>query len=293
MSDIDVGRLNCLQVVRVMSDGYLLEAPEQSASNAFLAKRHVNQALDCGDSVEVFVYADSQGRFVATTTTPRAMVGQVAFLRVAAVNDIGAFLDWGLPKELLLPYREQRQTMQVGAYCTVFVHKDPHSERVVASQRLNRHVGKTPASYSPGEEVAIHVCGRTDLGYKAVVNHAHWGLLYENEVFESLPRGEERRAWVKKVVGDDKVDLSLSPPRKQRFSDTAEAILQALEEEGGFVPLHDKSPPEAIRARFGVSKKSFKAAVGQLYKQRRITMQSDGIHRTVEAESESSGAEKA
>ena len=192
------------------------------------------------------------------------------------VNQVGAFLDWGLPKDLLLPYGEQKERLYEGDWCTVFVYKDKYADRIVASQRLNRHIGKTTATYSTGEKVTIDVVTRTDLGFKVVVNHKHWGLLYANEVFRPLRRGMRMDAWVKRVIDGDKIDLRLDPPGKERFSQAALTILAALEEDS-FIPLHDKSAPEDIRQKFGLSKKHFKAAIGHLYKSRKITIESNGI----------------
>ena len=159
----------------------------------------------------------------------------------------------------------------------VFIHKDKYNERIVASQRFNRHIGKELANYRPGEEVYIDVMSRTDLGYKVVVNHRHWGLLYENEVYQHLKRGQRLQAWVKRVVADNKVDVQLTPPAKKRVADGTDQILDTLARNGGSLGLHDKSPPDEIREVFGISKKSFKAALGKLYKARKIVIEDDGI----------------
>jgi hypothetical protein len=277
MSTIKVGRINHLQVVKVVEMGFFLAIAEEDEESILLPGRYVTDRLELGDELDVFVYADSEDRLLATTESPKAMVGEMAYLRVVEVNQTGAFLDWGLSKDLLLPYGEQKERLYEGDFCSVFVYKDKYNERVVASQRLNRHIGKTTAKYVEGEKVEIDVVTRTDLGFKVVVNHAHWGLLYENEVFKPLRRGVRTVAWVKKVVADDKVDLMLEPPKLERFSNASEQILSDLASEGGFIPLHDKSPPEAIRRRFGMSKKNFKAAVGKLYKARQITIDAEGI----------------
>jgi predicted RNA-binding protein (virulence factor B family) len=277
MTGINLGQMNHLRVIRADPNGLVLAIHPDDATTVFLSRREADAQLSVGDEVDMFVYSDSSERYLATTRTPKAMVGEIAHLEVVAVNPTGAFLDWGLPKDLLLPYGEQRGEVAEGMHCTVFIHKDQFAERAVASQRLNRHIGKSPADYQPGEEVAIDVIVRTDLGYKVVVNHRHWGLLYDNEVFEPLKRGFKTTAWVKKVVADDKVDLSLYPPKKERIDNASQSILTAMENAGGFLPLHDKSPPGAIRERFGMSKKNFKAAVGKLYKARLITLDTDGI----------------
>jgi len=246
-------------------------------SDVYLPNNDSDHHFEVGHEIDVFIYTDSDGNFLATTTPPKAMVGEIAYLKVLEINPVGAFLDWGLPKDLLLPFGEQKEEIAEGRYSTVFIHKDIHVERVVATQRFHRHISITPATYEPGEEVPIHVVSRTDLGYKVVVDNKHWGLLYENEIFKPLKPGMKTTAWVKKVVADEKVDLHLNPPIRERLSNAAEAILAKLESEGGFLPLHDKSPPDAIRESLEMSKKNFKAAVGQLYKQRKISFENDGI----------------
>ncbi len=279
---IEVGRMNLLKVDRELEFGVFLLPPdcENSEEAILLPTRYIPEGLEIDDEIEVFVYSDSEDRLLATTETPKTMADEAAFLRVVAVNRTGAFLDWGLPKDLMLPYGEQKRELQVGQFCTVFVYKDKYSDRVVASTRLNRHIGLATADYDPGDKVDIMVVARTDLGYKVIVDNLHWGLLYKNEVFKPLNNGMKTVAWVKKVVENDKVDLILSPPKSERFGGVAAQIMTALEAGDGFLPLNDKSPPDEIRRRFGISKRDFKAAIGSLYKSREISIQADGIHKT-------------
>jgi predicted RNA-binding protein (virulence factor B family) len=277
MTAIKIGQMNHLTIVREADIGYFLAHEDDHSVVALLPRRSEPENLAIDDELEVFVYSDSEERFLATTKEPIAMVGEVAFLKVVEINQIGAFLDWGLPKDLLLPFGEQKERIFEGRFCSVYLHKDKYAERVVASQRLNRHIGITPANYQPGEKVNIDVITRTDLGFKVIVNHSHWGLLYENQVFTHLERGVRTNAWVSRVVADNKVDVSLSPPRKQRFSEASEQIMDELGAVGGFLRLHDKSTPTAIRDRLGMSKKNFKAAIGKLYKDRKIMIEPDGI----------------
>ena len=283
METLSVGRMNHLRVERVVDIGFYLTTHEETDEAVLLPKRYAPEGLAENDEITVFLYADSEDRLLATTETPRAMVGQVASLQVVATNQIGAFLDWGLPKDLLLPYGEQKGRPREGEFCTVFVYKDKYADRVVASMRLNRHIDKTPHSYKAGEKVEITITARTDLGYKAVINHAHFGLIYENEVFKIVRPGMRMDAWIKKIVTDGKIDLTLSPPRLERFEAVAETVFSALVRAGGYLPLHDKSPPEQIRRRFGISKKDFKAALGKLYRERRITIGPDGIRAAEES----------
>ena len=281
METIKVGRMNQLRVHRVVEIGFFLAGDEHGDETVLLPRRYAPEGLAEQDELNVFVYADSEDRLLATTEEPLAMVGQVAHLRVEATNNVGAFLDWGLPKDLLLPYGEQKGRPREGEYCTVYIYKDKYADRVVASMRLNRHIGKTNPSYEPGQKVSILIAARTDLGYKAVIQHEHWGLLFENEVFKKVRPGMQMEAWIKRITREGKVDLTLSPPRMERFEVVAEKVYTSLVRAGGYLPLHDKSPPDAIRMKFGISKKDFKAALGKLYKARKITISGDGI-RTVD-----------
>lgn len=277
---IEIGRMNRLRVERAVDIGFYLAPEDESVESILLPGRYAPEGLCVGDDLDVFLYADSEDRLVATTETPLAMANEVANLQVVATNQVGAFLDWGLPKDLLLPFGEQKGRPREGQYCLVYIYKDKYADRLVATMRLNRHIGKTPGEYTVGQRVEIVIAARTDLGYKAIIHNAHWGLLYENEVFKHLRPGQRLYAWVKKVLGEGKIDLSLTEPGTARFATAADEILAALEDAGGFLPLHDKSSPEAIRRRFGMSKKNFKAALGKLYRERQITMSPEGIQLT-------------
>jgi len=272
MSDIvelDCGVMNNLRVVDIRDGGFVLGASSTSKKTAWLDRRAAPE-LKLGDTIEVFVYSDGKKRLVATTTHPEAMVGEVAYLQVVQVQNMGVFLDIGLPKDLFLPKGEQTDRLVSGDYCCVYVYKDKFSDRMVATQRLNRHIGNTDARYDRDQKVKIQAVARTDLGYKVVVNNSHWGLIYHDDVVGQIARGERRPAWVKRVVEDNKLDLHLNPPKRERYSQQAERVLEILERAGGSLGLHDKSPPEEIRTQLGMSKKDFKAAIGQLYKNRVI-----------------------
>ncbi len=274
--ELNCGKMNNLRVVDIRDGGFVLGATTTSKKNAWLDRRSAPE-MKIGDTIEVFVYGDGKDRLVATTTHPEVMVGEVAYLRVVQVQNMGVFLDMGLPKDLFLPKGEQTERLASGDYCCVYVYKDKFSDRMVASQRFNRHIGKTEARYDRDQKVKIQAVAKTDLGYKVVVNNSHWGLIYHDEVLGKLNRGERRAAWVKRVVEDNKLDLHLNPPKRDRYSQTAERVLLAIESAGGFLPLHDKSAPDVIRTRMGMSKKDFKAAIGQLYKARKIRIERDGL----------------
>ncbi|MCG7599590.1 S1-like domain-containing RNA-binding protein [Halomonas sp. McH1-25] len=217
----------------------------------------------------------SQGR---TADGPRVAVGEVAYLTVVTVNETGAFLDWGGPKDLLLPYGEQRFRPDPGKRVLVMVREDAQG-RPIASMRLDRFLQDVSEGLASGDEVELIVAERTDLGYKAVVDHRYWGLLYHDAVTQPLRRGQRLTGYVSRVRDDGRLDLALMPPGAARLDVVGDKVLAALRESGGYLPLSDKSSPEAIKARLGVSKSAFKQAIGRLYKRRLIVIEEGGIRR--------------
>lgn len=214
------------------------------------------------------------------TRAPRASVGEVVYLEVVTVNDTGAFLDWGQPRDLLLPFGEQRFRPSVGRRVLVIIYEDQQG-RPVASQKLERFIDDEATGLGAGDEVALVIADQTDLGYKAVVNHRFWGLLYRDDVNRSLRRGQRVSGYVKRLRNDGRLDLSLLPPGEARLDVVGEQILKALRESGGYLPLGDKSDAAEIKARLGVSKNAFKQAIGRLYKRQRITLEPGGIRLVV------------
>jgi hypothetical protein len=239
--------------------------------------RYVPKNCQVGDQVDVFLYLDSEDRPIATTEIPYAQVGEFAMLRVKSVNKIGTFLDWGIMKDLLVPFREQKVTMIEGRSYLVYIYVDPESRRIVASAKLNKFLDKILPEYVVGQEVDLVVESETDLGYKAIVNNQHWGILYENEVFEQLAKGLKLKGYIKKIRTDNKIDLSLQPIGYEKVDPITQMILDELKKAGGFIAVSDKSEAELVYQVFGVSKKSFKQAIGALYKKRLITIGTDGI----------------
>ncbi len=243
-----------------------------------LPGRLVPRGLRVGGQIEVFLHRDSEDRLVATTERPKACVGEFACMRVKDLHErAGAFLDWGLAKDLLLPYREQRPKVRVGDDVVVAVILDPDTDRIIATTYLSRHLSKEPARYAPGDAVDLLVCGETDLGYNAIVDGRFRGLLYHTNLAGPLRHGARMRGFVKSVREDGKIDLSLDEAGYARVHPLAERILAELERVGGRLNLDDDSDPEVIRDRFGVSKKAFKQALGSLYRARRIAFLSPGI----------------
>ena len=271
-----IGRRNLLQVTHEATPGLYLDGG--SHGEILLPGRYIPPGTRAGAKLDVFVYRDSEDRLVATTETPLAMVGQFAYLRVVSVNPrVGIFLDWGLEKDLLLPLRELASPLRPGDRRVVRVALDPRTDRIVASARLNRWLNLTPPTYTEGQRVGIIVTGETPLGYNAIIEHAHRGLLYKSDLAGPLGTGQEFAAYVRAVREDGKIDLALDQSGFQRIRPATETVFTALREAGGHLPYHDNSSPEDIRDAFGLSKKAFKQAIGSLYRARRIVIEPTGI----------------
>ena len=255
--------------------GVYLDGGEEG--EILLPTRYVPEDCKIGDFLNVFLYLDMDERLIATTLTPLVQVGQFACLEVSWVNQYGAFLNWGLMKDLFVPFREQKMKMQVGRKYVVHAHVDEESYRIVASAKVERYLSKEKPEYAPEEVVSILIWQKTDLGFKAIIDDKYSGLLYENEIFCPLETGMEMKAFVKQVREDGKVDLILQKPGFEKIDDFSKTLLDYIQEHGGRINLNDKSPAEDIYDTFGVSKKTFKKGVGDLYKKRLITLHEDGI----------------
>ncbi len=273
--DIKLGKSNQLEVVKEVDFGVYLDGGD--AGEILLPARYVPEGCRPGERLNVFVYLDNEERLVATTLQPLVQVGEFACLEVAWVNEYGAFLRWGLMKDLFVPFREQKSRMQIGRKYVVHAHIDEESYRIVASAKVEHYLSKEFPAYQPGEEVHVLVWQRTDLGCKVIVDNRFGGLLYANEIFRPLAVGMELKAYVKQVRADGKIDLALQQAGVRHVDDFSEILLQYLKDHGGYTPLHDKSAAEEIYGTFGVSKKTFKKAVGDLYKRRFVTLGDDGI----------------
>jgi len=214
---------------------------------------------------------------VATTEKPFAMVGDFAYLKCAATSKFGAFLDWGLPKDLLVPFREQKADMVEGRSYLVYLFVDVLTKRIAASAKLDKYLDNTPPEYEHGDEVQLIIVEETDLGYKAIVNNEHWGMLYKNQLYQALSHGQKTIGYINKVRDDDKIDLLLEKPGYEKVDSISQKILDELKANRGFMAVTDKTSPDMIQVMFGISKKNFKKAIGNLYKKRMITFDSDGI----------------
>ena len=271
----DIGKFNTLSVIALTANGAYLDGGEQG--EILLPNRYVPENCQAEDLIKVFIYADSSDRLVATTETPRAQVGQFASLRVAQVNKLGAFLDWGLPKDLLVPHTQQHRKMEEGKQYLVYIYLDERTERIAASSKLDRYLDIWPADYKNGQAVDLIIGGKTDLGYKAIINHQHWGLFYDNEIHQKLYIGQSLTGFIKKMRDDGRIELALSRTGKGKVIDFSDKLLAYLTENDGFAPFNDRSSPQDISYTFGVSKKAFKATVGHLLKQKKIVLEANGI----------------
>lgn len=271
-----LGQYNTLSVVKLVDFGLYLDGGD--GLEILMPKRYIPEGVKEGDELRVFVYQDSEARLIATNEHPYATVGQFAYLKINSVNQTGAFADWGTSKELLIPHREQAQRMEEGRRYIVYIYIDQLSGRIVGTAKLDKHLNNVPPTYENNEEVEILVWKPTPLGWKVIINQQHTGMLYKNQIFQELHSGERLRAWVRGIREDDKIDLSLQPLGYRQMIDPAEAsILKALHNHDGFMPLTDHSTPELIAFELQMSKKTFKKAIGALYKQERIAILPDGI----------------
>jgi predicted RNA-binding protein (virulence factor B family) len=272
---LEIGKINELKVVKEVDFGVYFDGGEYG--EILMPKRYVPNNCKLDDLVNVFVYRDSEDRLIATTEMPKAMVGEFALLEATSVTTVGAFLDWGLPKDLLVPYREQRQKMEKGKKYVVYIYLDNESERIVASSKTDRFLDNLPPEYKENQEVDLFITGKTEIGYKAIINGSHTGMLYKNEVFQPLKQGQQLKGYIKKMREDEKIDLCLEKPGFEKQDTLSETILDYLKNNEGFIELTDKSDPEKIYTAFKTSKKNFKKAIGSLYKKRLIGLEENGI----------------
>jgi len=272
---VAIGKRNKLEVVKLVDFGVYLDGDQYD--DILLPKRYVPKDTELGDVLDVFIYLDSEDKLIATTLTPKVMLNELARLKVVSLTSAGAFLDWGLPKDLFVAFSEQQQTMEEGRSYMVYVFMDEETQRLAGSSKLNRYVGKGEHALQRGDKVELVVTQRTDLGYVAAINHDQWGVLFHAELFRPLRIGQKISGFIKRVRDDGKIDLSLQKVGYDKVDDLAKKIINVLRAEGGFLPLSDKSPASAIYEKFGVSKNAFKMTIGSLYKQRKIVIKREGI----------------
>lgn len=272
---VNIGQMNRLEVLKQVDFGYYLDGGEDG--EILIPQKYVPEDIEIGGEIDVFVYPDSEDRLIATTETPLAMVGDFAWLKVKEVNNVGAFLDWGLLKDLLVPYSEQKKEMKPGLSYLVFIYLDDETERVVASTKINLFLDNVPAEYYEGQQVDLIIGNPTDLGFNVIINGLHSGLIYSNEIFQPIKPGEKLKGFVRKIREDEKIDVELQKSGGRHIDDSARIILDKLKSSGGYLEVNDKSSPETIKHVFGISKKVFKKAIGGLYKSRKISIEENGI----------------
>lgn len=278
MSKISLGDYNKLSITRFVDFGAYLDGGEEG--DILMPAKYVPEGAREGDELNVFVYLDQEERLVATTEHPLAKVGEFACLEVAWVNQYGAFLKWGLVKDLFCPYAEQKKKMAVGEHHVVHVHIDDESYRIVASAKVEHYLSQDPPDYYHNESVDLLIWQRTELGYKVIVDNLYAGLVYNNQIYRHIHTGERLKGYIDLVRSDGKIDVMLQPSGRQQTKDFADTLTDWLIAHDGFCEYGDKTDPETIKLVFGVSKKTFKRAIGDLYKHRVITIDEDGLRLT-------------
>lgn len=273
---IAIGKHHKLDILTQTSEGLLLGYDENET--VLLPIRFCEDYYDIGDSIEVFVYVNSEQKKIATTTMPTAILHEFGFLKVTAVTDVGTFMDWGMEDKIMVPFKQQRQQMEEGRWYVVFIDIDPETNRLIASNKIEKHLQNDKLTVTEGDEVELLVYSFSELGFAVIVNHLHKGLIYKNETFQPIHVGDQLQGYVRKIRADGKLDISLQPIGYRKFnSKNSDEVYTFLVDNDGFLPVNDKSDPALIYKNFGFSKKAFKKAIGDLYKQRIITIDSDGI----------------
>lgn len=272
---IKIGKTNNLKVVKKVDFGLYLDGGE--SGEILLPKRYVDESMEVGDELDVFIYCDSEDRLVATTEKPLIEVGEFGLLKAVEVNRVGAFMEWGLQKDLLVPFREQSQEIRVGGSYVVYAFLDNATKRIVGSTKLNKYVGNRIPRYSEGDTVDILAVHKTDLGYKVIVDNLFWGMIYNNDLFDPLSPGDRIPAYVKTVREDGKIDVTLRERGGERVFQLANRIMGYLRDAGDEMALSDSSSPDEIKAVFQCSKKDFKKALGYLYKKGKILIADGGV----------------
>lgn len=273
---IQIGEKNKLQVERITSVGMFLHDGE--GNEVLLPNKYIPRGLGVNDFIEVFIYKDSEDRIIATTLEPLIQVNQFAFLRVVDVSPVGAFMEWGLEKDLLVPFKEQKAKMEVGKKYVVYLYLDKETDRLAASNKINKFLSNEDSGLKVGQEVALLIYTKTDLGYKTIINGKHDGLIYTNEVFKHVQLGDSLKGYIKAIRNDDKIDVSLQKPGIQNIVSSTQHILNYLIKNKGVLQLTDKSSPLEIAEKLSMSKKAFKASIGILYKQKLVKLEEDGVH---------------
>ncbi|WP_440871463.1 CvfB family protein [Vibrio diabolicus] len=273
---IKIGQINSLEVIKKADFGVFLDGDDYGS--VLLPNKYVPEGTEIGDHVDVFLYFDSESQLAATIERPIAQVGEWGLMKIEGVNATGAFVNWGIKeKDLLIPFSEQRTRFSAGQTILVYVYTDKASGRIVGTTKFNKWLDKTPANYEVNEQVDLIIAERSQLGYKAIVNGKHWGMIFPSDVFGKLYIGKKLKGFIKQIREGGKIDLALQKVGVAKMDDLSSKILDLLEKKGGFLPLNDKSSPEAIFDAFRTSKGTYKKTIGGLYKQGKIVIEKDGI----------------
>lgn len=276
---IEIGKYNTLEILRETSVGLFLG--DEDGEDVLLPNKYIPEDYDIGDELKVFVYLDYDERKVATNLEPHIKLHEFALLKVAILNDVGAFMDWGLEKQLLVPFKEQRQRMEEGRWYVVFLDFDELSQRLYATNKIEKRLSNDNINFENGQEVDLLIYKETDIGYSVIVNNVHKGLVYKNEVHDTIRIGDRRKGYIKKIREQNKLDISLTPIGYRNANTmNSKLIYSALQKNDGYLGVTDKSSPAEIGALFGMSKKAFKKAVGELYRERIIKIETNGLRLT-------------
>ncbi|MCF8360172.1 MAG: GntR family transcriptional regulator [Prolixibacteraceae bacterium] len=272
---VKIGKVSSLEIVKFTDQGAYLDGGPYG--EILLPNRYLEEEFEMGDDVDVFVHFDSDDRIVATTDFPYAMVGEFAFLEVVDVTRVGAFVDWGLPKNLLVPFGEQLVKMEKGKSYVVHIYVDTKSGRIAASSKINKFMNNEPVAYEPGDEVDLLIAQESELGFVAIINKSHQGILYRNEIFKPLQAGQKCKGFIKKVRSDGKIDLVLEKFGYRKVEPVVADLIEKIKSNGGMLHLSDRSDPVLIKKELGISKKTFKKAIGALYKNKQIEINDGSI----------------
>lgn len=274
---IEIGKINTLTILRETDVGLFL-GDEEDKKEVLLPLSHSKPVGKPGDKVEVFIYNDSEDRLIATLKRPYVTLESFAYLRVTSVTEIGAFMDWGLEKDLFVPFSEQRDKMEESVFYVVYVYLDKISNRIVASSKLDKFIVTDKIELEPGQEVDLLIYEESPLGFSAIINNTYKGLIYHNDIYNDVFIGDELKGYVRNIREDKLVDISFQKSGFKNVLDSTEVVIEYLEKHDGFMPLHDKSTPEEISIKLSMSKATFKKAIGILYRHRKVLIKPDGVY---------------
>ena len=273
---VEIGKYTELEIEKIIQQGAYLLTGDESPS-ILLPTRYIPENAQIGDLVKVFIYRDSEDKIIATTDKPFVIVGEFAYLKVKSQSNFGAFLDWGLMKDLLVPFSEQKEKMNIGQSYLVGLYVDKLTNRIVGTQHINKYLRDNEITINEGDEVDILICDETDLGYKVIVNQKYWGMIYKNQIFSDIDTGQRINAWLKQIREDGKIDVTLQQPGFKEVLSAEEKILKLLEQQNGYSDLNDDSKPDEIYTELQISKKVFKKAIGKLFREKKIMITENGI----------------